>query len=60
MRGQCRRYGIAQVREILADPARALDNARRWRETLDDPFLFECSRKVYNLSVVRPSGMRMY
>jgi hypothetical protein len=24
MRGQCKRYGIAQVREILSDPARAL------------------------------------
>ncbi len=38
MRGQCRRYAVAQVRAIVADPARATAVRAALAELLDEPF----------------------
>jgi hypothetical protein len=38
MRGQCRRYAIAQVRAIVADPSRARAARRAFEEFADEPF----------------------
>jgi hypothetical protein len=38
MRGQCRRYAIAQVRAILADPLRAAAVRRAFTEAIGNHF----------------------
>jgi hypothetical protein len=38
IRGQCRRYAIAQIRSILADPIRAAAARQAFTDLIDEPF----------------------